>query len=143
MAENGSFDVFDVTASALSAERLRLSVIAQNIANAEASGTAANPPYRRQRVTFESVLKDAVGRGRSSPPAGSVRARVGDAPGDFRKVHSPGHPDADADGWVLYPNVNVVDEMVDLIDASRTYEANLSALRSWREMLRRTIDMAR
>lgn len=143
MAESGSFEVFDVTASALSAERMRFNVIAQNIANAEVSGSATNPPYRRQRVVFESVLKDEVRRGRGGPPAGAVKAHVADAPGEFRRIHSPGHPDADADGWLLYPNVSIVDEMVDLIDASRTYEANLSALRTWREMLQRTIDMAR
>ena len=147
MAESVSLQVFDVTASALRAERTRMSVVAQNIANAEVSGSAANPPYRRQRVLFESVLEDAVGRARGqggrSGAAGEIRATVADAPGDFRRVKIDGHPDADADGWVLFPNVNVVDEMVDLIDASRTYEANLSALRTWRQMLRQTIEMAR
>jgi flagellar basal-body rod protein FlgC len=134
MADSPSLQVFDVTASALSAERKRLSVIAQNIANADATGSAEHPPYRRQRVLFESVLGDEMKR---------VRARVADAPGEFRRVNIPGHPDADAEGWVLYPNVNVVDEMVDMIDASRTYEANLSALRTWRNMLRQTLDVAR
>jgi flagellar basal-body rod protein FlgC len=124
---------------------MRLNVISQNIANAQVTGTAEHAPYRRQRVVFESVLQDAVRRGRDDGalPVGAIQSRVGDAPGEFRRVHDPGHPDADEQGFVLYPNVNVVDEMVDLIDASRTYEANLSALRTWREMLRRTIDMAR
>ena len=144
MAESVSLQVFDVTASALRAERTRMSVVAQNIANAEVSGSAANPPYRRQRVLFESVLEDAVGRAKGrGQGAGEIRATVADAPGEFRRVKIDGHPDADADGWVLFPNVNVVDEMVDLIDASRTYEANLSALRTWRQMLRQTIEMAR
>jgi|SoiMethySBSTD1v2_1073268.scaffolds.fasta_scaffold2438816_1 flagellar basal-body rod protein FlgC len=142
MSEPVSLQVFDVTASALTAERRRLSVISQNIANAEVSGTAANPPPRRQRVLFESVLKDELGR-RGGPVAGSIQARVGDAPGDFRRVHIEGHPLADSQGMVLFPNINVVDEMVDLVDASRTYEANLAALRTWRQMLRQTLDMAR
>jgi flagellar basal-body rod protein FlgC len=135
-----STSVFDVTASALSAERARLAVIAQNIANAEATGNAQHPPYRRQRVLFESALQDAKGR---ATAAGSVRTRVADAPGDFKRVRIEGHPDADKDGWVLFPNVNVVDELVDMIDASRTYEANLSALKTWRKMLEQTLEMAR
>ncbi len=142
MGEAVSLQVFDVTASALSAERRRLSVISQNIANAEVSGNAAHPPYRRQRVLFESVLNDAKGAiGRGAP--GAIQARVTDAPGDFRRVLIKGHPDADAEGMVLFPNVNIVDEMVDMVDASRTYEANLAALRTWRQMLRQTLDMAR
>jgi flagellar basal-body rod protein FlgC len=143
MAESSSLQLFDVTASALSAERMRINVIAQNIANADVSGSAASPPYRRQRVLFESVLEDALARSRDGLPAGAIRARVDSAPGDFRRVRIEGHPDADSDGMVLFPNVNVIDEMVDLIDASRTYEANLSALRTWRQMLRQTLEMAR
>ncbi len=144
MADSPSLQVFDVTASALAAERARLSVIARNIANADSTGNAQRPPYRRQRVLFETVMNDALRRGgKGGPPAGAIRARVADAPGDFRRVSIPGHPDADADGWVLVSNVNVIDEMVDLIDASRTYEANLSALRTWRQMLRQTLEMAR
>jgi len=143
MGEPVSLQVFDVTASALAAERARLNVIARNIANAEVSGSATAPPYRRQRVLFESVLAREVGRGRGGLPPGAIRARVDDVPGEFRRLSMPGHPDADAQGFVLFPNVNVVDEMVDLIDASRTYEANLSALRTWRQMLRQTLEMAR
>ena len=143
MAESPSMQVFDVTASALTAERARLAVIAQNIANAQVTGNAERPPYRRQRVLFESVLADAKQRGSGAAPAGGIRVRVADAPGEFRREHLPDHPDAGKDGWVLFPNVNVVDEMVDLIDASRTYEANLSALRTWRKMLDQTLDMAR
>jgi flagellar basal-body rod protein FlgC len=138
-----SFEVFDVTASALTAERTRLNVIAQNIANAEVSGNAQRLPYRRQQVLFESVMREAKGRGGPGLPVGAVATKVVDVAGDFRKVSNPGHPDADEHGFVLYPNVSIVDEMVDLIDASRTYEANLSALRTFRDMLRRTIDMVR
>ena len=143
MGESVSLQVFDVTASALTAERRRLSVIAQNIANAEVSGSAARPPPRRQRVLFESGLQDAVSRAGRDATAGKITARVADAPGDYRRVLMKGHPDADSEGMVLFPNVNIVDEMVDMVDASRTYEANLAALRTWRQMLRQTLDMAR
>jgi flagellar basal-body rod protein FlgC len=145
MAESSTMQVFDITASALSAERARVGVIARNLANADVTGTAANPPYRRQRVLFESVLEEAIARrgGGDGLPAGAARVRVADAPGDYRRLLQPSHPDADAQGYVLYSNVNVVEEMVDLVDAARSYEANLSALRTWRRMLERTIEMTR
>lgn len=145
MAESSSMQVFDITASALSAERTRVGVIARNLANADVTGTAENPPYRRQRVLFESVLDEAIARrgGGDALPAGAVRARVADAPGDYRRLLQPTHPDADAQGYVLYSNVNVVEEMVDLVDAARSYEANLSALRTWRRMLERTLEITR
>ena len=136
--------VFDVTASALSAERLRLTVIAQNIANAQsAAKTADGTPYRRQKVVFESVLKESKGRDGDGLPVGAVRARLATDSSPFQRVKKPGDPDADQDGWVTLPNVNVIDEMVDLIDASRTYEANLSALRTYHQMLQQTIEMAK
>jgi flagellar basal-body rod protein FlgC len=143
MSESISTNVFDVTASALTAERMRLSVIAQNIANAQVTKMPDGGPYRRQTVVFESVLKQATGRGGDGLPAGAVRARVEDDPKPFQRVYNPGHPDHDKDGWVTLPNVNVTEEMVDLVDAARTYEANLSALRTYRQMLQQTIEMAR
>jgi len=100
-------------------------------------------PYRRQRVLFESVLKSAKGQKGDGLPAGAVRARVAPDNSPFQRVKQPGHPDADKDGWVTLPNVNVIDEMVDLLDASRTYEANLSALRTYRQMLQQTLEMTR
>lgn len=136
-------NVFDISASALSAERMRLTVIAQNIANAQVAKTPDGGPYRRQRVLFETVLKESKGRGSDGLPVGGVRAHLEPDTTPFQRVKQPGHPDADKDGWVTMPNVNVLDEMVDLLDASRTYEANLSALRTYRQMLQQTIEMAR
>jgi flagellar basal-body rod protein FlgC len=133
--------VFDITASALTAERARLSVIAQNIANSQVTKMPDGQPYRRQKVVFESVLKSA--KGAVGLPKGAVRARVATDNSPFQRVKQPGHPDADKDGWVTLPNVNVIDEMVDLLDASRTYEANLSALRTYRQMLQQTLEMSR
>jgi flagellar basal-body rod protein FlgC len=136
--------VFDISASALSAQRVRLSVIAQNIANANSTAkTAEGTPYRRQRVVFESVLKESKGRDADGLPVGSVRARLATDASPFQRVKRPGDPDADKEGWVALPNVNVIDEMVELIDASRTYEANLSALRSYHQMLQQTLEMAK
>src|SRR5262245_5496506 len=136
--------VFDISASALTGQRLRLSVIAQNLANATSTAkTAEGTPYRRQRVVFESVLKESRGRDGDGLPVGAVRARLAADDSPFQRVKRPGDPEADKDGWVTLPNVNVIDEMVDLIDASRTYEANLSALRTYHQMLQQTIEMAK
>jgi flagellar basal-body rod protein FlgC len=143
MGDPTGASVFDITASALSAERSRLAVIAQNIANAQVTHMPDGQPYRRQRVLFESVLKSAKGEKGDGLPAGAVRARVAPDDSPFQRVKNPGHPDADKDGWVNMPNVNVIDEMVDLLDASRTYEANLSALRTYRQMLQQTLEMTR
>lgn len=136
-------NVFDISASALAGERMRVAVIAQNIQNAEVTRMPDGQPYRRQRVLFESVLKDAKGQKGDGLPVGGVRARVVNDDSPFQRVKQPGHPDADKDGWVNMPNVNVIDEMVDLLDASRTYEANLSALRTYRQMLQQTLEMTR
>ena len=143
-----SFGVFDVTASALAAERSRLAVIAQNIANAQVTGNEKSPPYRRQRAVFETELAEAMQRGRvggraGGGVAGGVKVRIEGVPGEFPRMPMPGDPHADKDGWVQTSNVNVVDEMVDMLDASRSYEANLTALRTWRKMLEQTIEMAR
>ena len=133
-------NVFDITASALTAERLRLSVIAQNIANSQVAKMPDGNPYRRQKVVFESVLKAT--KGMAGLPAGAVTTHVESDMTPFQRVFRPEDPDA-KDGWVSLPNVNVMEEMVDLIDASRTYEANLSALRTYHQMLQQTIDMAK
>ncbi len=143
MSDPLTLSVFDVSASALTAERTRLAVIAQNIANAQVAKGKDGQPYRRQGVDFETVLAGAKGRAKDGLPAGAVRAKVVQRPGEFRRIKDEGNPEADKDGWVTLPNVNVVDEMVEMIDASRTYEANLSALRTWKQMLTRTIEMAR
>lgn len=143
MGDSNAGNVFDISASALTAERARLAVIAQNIANAQVTRMPDGQPYRRQRVLFESVLQTAKGKKGGALPAGAVRATVAPDDSPFPRVKQPGHPDADKDGWVNMPNVNVIDEMVDLLDASRTYEANLSALRTYRQMLQQTLEMTR
>ncbi len=143
MSEPVSLQVFDISASALTAERMRIAVIAQNIANAEVTGRAGADPYRRRRVSFESVLKQEVGRRKDGLPVGAVRARIEEVPGEFRIERIKGHASADANGDVKFPNVSVIEEMVQLIDASRTYEANLSALRTWKQMLGQTLEMTR
>jgi len=127
------FGAIDISASALTAERLRLDVIAENLANAGTTRTAEGGPYRRKVVLFAP-------RG----GVGGVRV-VGIArdPSPFRLRYDPGHPDADAAGYVRLPNVDVVKEMVDLITATRAYEANVTAIGAAKAMFQRALDIGR
>src|SRR6187399_2198221 len=99
MKDPVSFQVFDIGASGLAAERTRINVVAQNIANAQVTKGPGGGPYRRQHVQFESVLRDAVAR-REGLPIGGVRVSVGTDMSPFHRVQDIGHPDADAEGWV-------------------------------------------
>jgi flagellar basal-body rod protein FlgC len=130
----------DVTASALNAQKTRLDIVAQNIANAQTTRTPEGKPYQRQIVSFESELVRRAG----GASLQSVRIAAIDAdrtPG--QQVYNPQHPDAGADGLVMMPNVNLSYEMVDLITASRAYEANLSVAKSARQMAMRTLEIGK
>jgi flagellar basal-body rod protein FlgC len=121
----------DITAGALNAQKTRLDIVAQNIANAQTTRTPKGGPYQRQIVSFESELvRRAGGASLQSVKVAGVTAdrTVG------QQVHNPQHPDAGADGLVTMPNVNLSYEMVDLITASRAYEANLSVVKNARQM---------
>ncbi|MCE9593727.1 MAG: flagellar basal body rod protein FlgC [Planctomycetes bacterium] len=135
------FSGMRASSSGLAAERIRLDVIAKNLANAETTRTPEGTPYRRQEVWFEPLLQ------RAENGAVEVRGvKVGGVQSDFatamERILSPGHPDADADGYVTMPNVNTTHEMVDLISASRAYEANLSAQESFVAMAERALRLA-
>ena len=130
-----------VSASALTAERLHMDVIANNIANADSTRTPEGGPYRRQRVAFRTVFEQAAGN--RSVPAGVAVESVTQDPTDFVTVYDPGHPDADANGIVKKPNVNVVEEMVDMISATRAYEANVTALNAAKSMIASGIEIGR
>ncbi|MEG1491625.1 MAG: flagellar basal body rod protein FlgC, partial [Oscillospiraceae bacterium] len=117
----------DIVGSALTAERFRADIITQNIANAKTTVTSTGDPYRRQQSVFEEIpltFKDELNKAR-----GGVRmSTVVESDRDFKLVYEPGHPQADADGYVRYPNVDTTEEMIDLMAASNAYEANLTAL---------------
>jgi flagellar basal-body rod protein FlgC len=139
MTESGPFRLLDLSSSALQAEFVRLTVIQKNIANAQVTRTEDGRPYRRQTVAFETVLGDAR---RQGLPQGSVRIRgIQEDHSPFRLVRDPGHADANEEGWVQYPNVNLSGELVDLMQASQSYEANLAAIRTYREMMRQTLSI--
>lgn len=131
----------DVTAGALNAQKTRLDIVAQNIANAQTTRTANGTPYQRQIVSFESELirRSSSGASLQSVRIGSISADR--APG--QKIYNPQHPDAAPDGTVMMPNVNLSYEMVDLITASRAYEANLSVAKSARQMAMKTLEIGK
>lgn len=134
----------DSTSSALNAERIRMDVVSQNIANVNTSRGPNGQPYVRQKVVFESILKDELG----AAPPGTQPTEVkvprieldNRAP---RQVYQPGHPHADANGMVALPNINMYEEMIDLMSASRSYEANLSVVKTARTMALQTMGIGR
>ncbi len=147
----GMFDALNVSATGLTAERLRMDVTAENLANAQTTRGADGQPYRRKEVvlqeqdgrTFGSVLTAAMARGRGDQPAGVKVAGIVEDSTPLKTVYDPGHPDADAAGYVQMPNVEPVEEMVDLITASRAYEANVTAMQTAKLMFSRSLDLLR
>jgi flagellar basal-body rod protein FlgC len=139
----GIFDALDISASGLIAERTRMDVTSQNLANAQSSG------YRRQDVVlresgggFANVLGQAIGATDGAQRGVEVAAVTTDQ-SEQRRVYDPGHPDADAQGYVRLPNVNAVSEMTDLISASRAYEANVTAMNTAKQMFSKTLELLR
>ncbi len=132
------------TTAALDAERTRLEVIAQNIANANTTRGLDGKPYQRQMVVFETALQHAQAKDGSSEAASQPqvsRIQKDTRPGSA--VYQPGHPDADANGMVQLPNVNIYEEMADMIVASRTYEANLAVFKNGRAMAMQALSIGK
>lgn len=145
------FSSMRVSASGLTAQRLKMDVIASNIANATTTRTEDGGPYRRKEVIFRERLREAVeGLGLRRLPGALARrsggvevAAVVSDNSPFKMVYDPGHPDADQEGYVAMPNVDIVREMVDLISASRAYEANVTAFNSARSMVMKALEIGR
>lgn len=133
----------DISASGLAAERQRMEVVANNIANAHSTRTSAGGPYRRQQVVFAAELDESGRQLRTGGLSGVRVTGVIDDPSTLPQIFDPGHPDADANGHVLMPNVQLPNEMVDLMTASRAYEANLRALRLFRQMAEQSLALLR
>jgi flagellar basal-body rod protein FlgC len=134
-----------ISGSGLSVERTRVNLASSNLANAETTRTASGGPYKRldpviQATPFAPTLEDA------STPTPSVNPIISSIVADNgpgRKVYSPGHPDADPEGFVTFPNVNPVHEVVNLMSASRSYEANATAIDTLKSMAQKGLDIAR
>jgi flagellar basal-body rod protein FlgC len=133
------------TSGALNAQRTRLDVIAQNIANARTTRGPDGRAYQRRVVSFENELLRSTGpEGRGNAGLSTVRvSAIGIDTSPGQRITDPGHPDADAQGMVTLPNVNLAFEMVDLITASRAYEANLSVAKNSRQMAMKTLEIGR
>lgn len=143
----GMFGAIDAAASGLTAERLRLDVLSNNIANANTTRTAEGGPYRRQLVVFEPRSKTNTFSqmlAREMDPGQGVRV-VGITKDEspLRMVYDPSHPDANQEGYVAMPNINIVSEMVDMITATRAYEANVTAVNSAKSMAMKALDIGR
>jgi flagellar basal-body rod protein FlgC len=134
----------NISASGMAAERMRMEVIAGNIANAMSTRSANGGPYRRQDIVFEAVLRDQTSAANQQGMVGGVRVvGIEDDPSEFPRIHDPGHPDADSEGFVTMPNVFLPIEMVNLMTASRAYEANLKVLQTLRQQLDQTLTLIR
>ena len=143
------FNALSVSASGMSAERTRAQILVENIANADTTRTAEGGPYRRQDVVFQS---EQVDTSFSSLFSSSMAEGAGNGVGISEVVQDtsepdrrylPGHPDADKDGYVAFPKVNPAEDMVDLLGASRSYQANISAISAVKDMIQRSIDLFR
>lgn len=148
------FSALETSASALTAERLRMDVIANNIANVNTTRTPEGGPYRRQMVvlgsrpSFSTALEAASGQtgqaGSGAQVGRGVRVvQIVQDQRPFKLKYDPTHPDADANGYVQLPNVETVTEMVDLISASRAYEANVTALNAFKQMVSTALQIGR
>lgn len=158
------FSALNVSASGLSAQRKKLDIISRNIANAHTSRTEDGGPYRRKIAVMQekktdgfkvmlrrhsdklavSNAKHIQGKSftvRSNTQEFGVETKIMDDTSALKKVYDPDHPDADAEGYVYMPNVNMISEMVDLINASRSYEANLSAMDAGKKMAKAALEI--
>ncbi|WP_456433503.1 flagellar basal body rod protein FlgC [Thermosulfuriphilus sp.] len=136
-------DALKLAADGLAAQRVRLNIASMNLANANTTRTLEGGPYRAKSVVFvASPLKDFASTLEEALETVKV-ARIVDDPSPFKEVYDPGHPDADERGIVLYPNVNVMEQMIDLLTASRAYEANLTAISITKSMAMKALDIAR
>lgn len=130
----------DTTSGALTAQKIRLDIVAQNIANAQTTRTAEGGPYKRKIISFENELVKRAG----GAPLQTVHvSSITDDKTPGQAVYNPQHPDAGPDGTVIMPNVNLAFEMVDLITASRAYEANLSVVKNSRTLAMKTFEIGK
>lgn len=140
------FNSMRINASGLTLERMKLDTISSNIANVNTTRTEEGGPYKRKEVLFQEMVKKQYNRTTRRQEVVSSGVKVTQILSDgtnLRRVYDPEHPDADPEGYVLMPNVNLLDEMVGLIEAQRTYEANATALKASKGMLNKAIEISK
>jgi flagellar basal-body rod protein FlgC len=130
------FKIFNVSGSAVSAQSQRLNVVSSNLANAESLAGPDGKPYKARQVLFQTQMMDAAHSAAGVRVAGVVEDNA-----EPRKVHDPGHPLADESGYVTMTNVNVVEEMVNMISASRSYQTNVDVMNTAKTMLQKTLQL--
>lgn len=144
------FSAFNVNASGMTAQRYRMDIISENVANANTTRTQDGTPYRRKVVTFEQkgetakTFSNFLGQASNRYDGQGVRVRKvsEDTWTQMNMVYDPSHPDADENGYVTYPNVNIVTEMTNLIDASRSFEANATAFNASKSMAMKGLEIS-
>lgn len=134
------FNIMTISATGMSAQRLRIDVISNNLANSETTRTENGEPYRRKVPVFQELLRNINGRLENG---GVVVKKIYEDKSPYRIVYDPTHPDADENGYVKLPNVNVVREMVDMINAQRAYEANVTAFNTTKAMINSALQIGR
>lgn len=145
----GYFSSLDVSASGMSAQRMRMDLISQNIANANTTKTENGTPYRRQTLilgtnTINPFSNYLSGASKTALSDGKVKIQgIVEDQSDFKKVYEPDNPEADEEGYVSYPNVDIVTEMVDMISASRSYEANVTASTASKNMAMQALNIGK
>ncbi len=143
------FNSINISASGLTAERLRMDLIAENIANANTTKTASGMPYRRKVAVFRTQEGDSfqqllnAAKGIGTLGNGVEVAAITEDMTPFKKEYNPSHPDADEDGYVSMPNVEVVNEMINLISASRAYEANITSVNTTKAMAMKALEIGK
>jgi len=146
----GFFTSLDIGASGLTAQRLRMDTISQNIANINTTRTENGTPYRRRVAVFEersanSSFSDYLSESSKEKYIGKgVRvSRIIEDSSPFKRTYDPGHPDADEDGYVLMPNVDIITEMVNMISATRAYEANVTSINTTKSMAMKALEIGK
>jgi len=145
----GIFDSINISASGLTAERLRMDIISQNIANANVTRTANGTPYRRKMVVFQEAemnepFSSYLSKAKDNFKKSGVKvSSIVEDQSEFKLVYNPGHPDADANGYVRMPNVDIMIEMVNMISATRAYEANVTSINSTKSMIMKALEIGR
>ena len=141
------FSLLSVSASGMSAQRARAELLVENLANAETTRTPEGGPYRRKDVVFSSQSAESpfssLFESQLAQPQGVGVAEIVVDTRDPERRYLPGHPDADKDGYVAFPRINPAEDMVDLMSATRSYQANVAAISSVKDMIQRSIDLLR
>jgi flagellar basal-body rod protein FlgC len=140
------FNTFKISGSALKANRIRLDTISSNLANVETTSTPEGGPYKKKSVYFESKplsFQEHLAGNLKNAAQGVEVTKILEDQDEPRKVFNPSHPDADKDGYVAMPNINVMEEMVDMMSATRSYQANVTTIKSAKRMALKALEIGR